>query len=103
MKIIYGQKDNYIKHIKEDCKDIIDFFKKIGRPDLAEEAYKSMVQQKLEKLNNILENGLDTGLVVKCIEPVIDIAYAYHGKCYYFVVKRGKKNVLIHADTALLR
>ncbi len=114
MKIIYGQKDNYIKHIKEDCKDIIDFFKKIGRPDLAEEAYKNMVQQKLEKLNNILENGLDTGTVVKCIEPVIDIAYdaeeynkgieyAYHGKCYYFVVKRGKKNVLIHADTALLR
>ena len=49
MKIIYGQKDNYIKHIKEDCKDIFDFLK-IGRPDLAEELYKNMVQQKLENL-----------------------------------------------------
>lgn len=114
MKLIYNQKDNYIEHIKQYCLPIIETFKDMGLTEKAQNAYDDMVTKKINYLNNILNNGLDTGTISKNIEKVIDIAfdeqkcnegieYAYHGKCFYFVVKRGKKNILIDADVILAR
>lgn len=114
MKLIYNQKDNYIKHIEQYCLPIIETFNDMGLIEQAQEAYNIMVKEKLNYLNNILNNGLDTGTIGKNIEKVIDIAYdeqkcnegieyAYHGECFYFVVKRGKKNILVDADVTLAR
>ena len=114
MKIIYGQKDNYTKHIEEYCLPIIETFNNMGLTEQAQEAYNDMVTTKINKLNEALSNGIDTSTITKNIEKVLDIAYdeqkcnedieyAYHGECFYFVVKRKKKNVLINADVTLLR
>jgi formylmethanofuran:tetrahydromethanopterin formyltransferase len=114
MKVIYNQKDNYINHIKEYCLPIIDTLNDIGKPELADHVYNNMVAEKIRKLNDILINGVDTGGIMKNVEKVIDVAfdegtynegieYAYHGKCYYFVVKRGKKDILLDADVILAR
>lgn len=114
MKVIYNQKENYIKHIEQYCLPIIETFKDMGLTEQAQEAYDIMVTKKINCLNDILNNGLDTGTIGKNIEKVIDIAYdeqkcnegieyAYHGECFYFVVKRDKKNILFDADVVLAR
>lgn len=104
MKIIYNQKDNYIKHLEEYCLPIIETFKNMGLTEQAQEAYNNMVTKKVNQFNNILTNGLDTGTINKNIEQVIDVVYdEQNGQNFYFVVKRGRKNILIDADVALLR
>lgn len=114
MKLLYNQKENYIKHIEEYYMFVFELFDEVGRPEKAKEAYNTMISKRVKQFNEILNNGIDTGSIVKNIEQVADIAYdeesynegieyAHHGKNYYFVVKRGKKDYLYDADLTLSR
>jgi len=113
MKLIYNQKENYIEHIKKEYDHLKSEFQEMYKQDLTDK-FNEIISDRINKVNYILENGIDTGGLIQNMEKVIDIAfdsekcnegveYAYHGENYYFVVKRGKKNLLFDANLYLSR
>lgn len=114
MKLLYNQKENYIKHIKEHFEYIFEMFNDMGKPEQAEEAYNKMVTKRTKQLDEVLTNGIDTGGLVKNIEQINDITYDeesydesvknnYHENTFYFMIKRGNNNLLFDADLVLSR
>lgn len=103
MKLIYNQKDNYIKYIKKEYDHLKSVFQEMYKQDLTDK-FNEIISDRINKVNYILENGIDTGGLIQNMEKVIDIALdSENGENYYFVVKRGKKNLLFDANLYLSR
>lgn len=103
MNLVYNQLENYQTKIKEEYKTF--FVEMFGERFIAENKSKteSFINEKISKLNVILNFGLDIGTVIKDVVNVSDVVYDKDTNQYYFLAKVGRKEKLYSADLMLSR
>lgn len=111
MKILRNQVDAYREYLfqirqtwYEECRWMLELG--VTEQQLQEIAMKRS-KDRLQKLDRVLQEGLDIGGIARYIVPVLDVVLSQEEQCpqqyYYFLVKYGKKEVLYDADTMLAR
>lgn len=88
-QIQFNQKENYLDYRKNQLLQVI---KEFNITDY-QQKLTSLLKEYNNQIDDILENGLETGILISNIEPIIDLVK--YKEQYYFY---GKNNKLYFID-----
>lgn len=88
-QIQFNQKENYLDYRKNQLLQVIKEFNITNY----QQKLASLLQEYNNQINDILENGLETGILISNIEPITDLV-KYREQYYFY----GKNNKLYFID-----